>query len=126
MSAAVAATTVQTLPLVPVPPVPVVPPAPVVPPPPAVPAVVPAFPPVPGLPLPPPPQLTDAARVTGNNTKEKRAIVVTVLTNMRGLQIFLKFFRSLPVWIVYTSIVVSCGCKGASGEGPDGPPVPTP
>src|SRR3954468_732565 len=56
------------------------------PPPPPVPLVppVPVLPAVP--PLPPPPQLAVASAATGNTTREKRAMVETVFTNMRRLQ----------------------------------------
>src|ERR1044071_278348 len=121
MSAAGAAATGQFLvglvPPAPVPPVPVVPAVPLPP--------LPPLPAVPGLLLPPPPQLTLAARTTGNTSRGKRAIVATVLTNMRGLQKSLKFLASLTVWVVYTSIVVSCGCKGGSGKADSGA-APTP
>src|SRR6185295_7767023 len=120
MSAAVAGTTVQFLALVPVPPVPVVPPPPSVP---AVPAeVVPACPPVPVLLLLLPPQPTAASERTGAISNEKRAILETLLKNMRLLPKSLKFSSALFVSILYTSIVVSCGSKGASAP----PPGPTP
>ena len=49
-------------------------------------------------------------------SKGNRAIVATALTNMRIHQKSLKFLRSLTVHVLYTFIVVFCGCKGGSGR----------
>src|SRR5437870_5432070 len=113
-SALVGVATVQSFaPLVPA--VPVVPPCPALP-------VVPAVPIAPAVPVEPAvpvlllllPHPIGASATSGAMTSEKRAIVATVLTNMRGLHgilKFLRFFRTVPVLLLYTSIVVSCGCK---------------
>src|SRR5205823_2362348 len=65
------------------------------------------------------PQLKDEAKAIGSASKGKRAIVAITLTNMRGLPISLNILRSLSVSILYTSIVVSCGCQSGSAQNPD-------
>src|SRR6185436_3241482 len=102
MSAAVGMTTVQFFCAV-VPAAPVVPAEPIVPAPALVPAlpVDPAAPIEPAEPVLPPlplsPQSTAVTNANGNNSRENRPIVETVLTNMRILPDILEVFRLRPV-----------------------------